>query len=123
MARRQSRRTILKLETLEGAASTQLRSLFLEYFGGDPGPLASRMFMQGNLSWLAQAQRGGDAPERVRQKLRQQLKKAISLQSARRTTHQPGTRLVREWRGQVYEVTIRSRRAKAQWDRDAVSRQ
>jgi len=106
MARRQSENATLRLETLESASTTQPRSLFQEHFGSDPGPRASRMFMQGNLSWLAQSQHEGYTFERDRQKLSQELNKVISAQSVRRAPHRPGTRLIREWRGKVYDVTV-----------------
>ena len=89
------------LNTLNGAA---LRQLYAEVIGQFPPPKASHHFLKGNIAWHSQTQASGQDPTVLRQTL---LKLSKSTLNHKKAPYKPGTRLIREWQGQVYEVTVR----------------
>lgn len=88
------------LNELNGAA---LRQLYVDIMGHSPPPKASHHFLKGNIAWNLQVQELEENPNSLRQYLLQQSK--ICTKS-KRALYKPGTRLIREWQGKVYEVTI-----------------
>ena len=88
------------LNKLKGAA---LRQLYVEVIGQSPPPKASHHFLKGNIAWTIQTQASGQDPSVLRQALLQDGK---SSANHKKTLYKPGTRLVREWQGKIYEVTI-----------------
>ena len=81
----------------------QLRTLYQQILGHCPNPSASRNFLTGNLAWSMQALQQKKIPE----KLRGQLLKRSHATVYRKKAHlTPGTRLIREWHGAIYEVMI-----------------
>jgi hypothetical protein len=64
---------------------------------------ASRNFLRGNLAWAAQAAALGHDPLALRKSLLAKAQKAMRRKYPR---YKPGTRLIREWQGVTYEVTI-----------------
>lgn len=106
MPSKQSDKHILEHRQLDNLCSAELRHLFLEHFGHDPGGRASRMHMEGNLSWAEQTRQQGEQPQKLRKKLQADLDKVVSRHKTSISAYQAGTRLVREWHGTVYEVIV-----------------
>jgi hypothetical protein len=94
------------LEYLESAARTDLHSRFQEEFGQTPAPRASLEFMRQNLAWAAQARADQQNPRIQREKVIRALTRAQNGGERGISPYRPGTRLVREWQGKVYEVTV-----------------
>jgi hypothetical protein len=64
---------------------------------------ASQNFLRGNLAWAAQAAALGHDSAALRKSIVARAQKATRLKYPR---YKPGTRLIREWQGVTYEVTI-----------------
>jgi len=64
---------------------------------------ASQHFLRGNLAWAAQAAAKGHDLVALRKSL---LTKAQKVTRRKYPRYKPGTRLIREWQGVTYEVTI-----------------
>ena len=64
---------------------------------------ASQNFLRGNLAWAAQAAAMGKDPVVLRKSL---MAKAQKTNQRKCPRYKPGTRLIREWQGVTYEVTI-----------------
>lgn len=93
----------MNCESLNKLKGSALRQLYTEIMGHPPPPKASIHFLKGNIAWNTQAQQSGKDPNTLRHALLQQGK--ITAKRKKRS-HKTGTRLVREWQGQVYEVTV-----------------
>ncbi len=107
MAQRKRNTPAPSLETLETADRNELASLFEAEFGRAPTPRASLELMRQNLTWTAQATLAGDDPQKRRQQLVKALDRQVHGKPSRNTSpYRPGTRLIREWHGTVYEVTV-----------------
>ena len=96
--------------SVEDLTITELQAEWRAAFGQDPPRRASREFLAGNLAWCQQSRAVGGMPK----KLHRQLMK-LARASAENPDYRPprarpklktGTRLVREWKGKVYEVTV-----------------
>ncbi len=83
-----------------------LAGLFREMTGIAAGPRASLAFLRGNLAWALQARQQGQEPVALRKRLTRQLSVAVSANPRQRSGYRAGTRLVREWQGVIYEVTV-----------------
>lgn len=90
------------LNQLSKLPLARLRNLFRELLCAEPPARIARAFLEGNVAWALQAQQRGEDPV----SLRSTLLKAASRTRPNGTTYKPGTRLVREWRGQTHEITI-----------------
>jgi len=91
------------LKTLETMPFEALKPLYEGVFGLKAPSRCSRLFLRGNLYWAQQAQAQGDDPVTLRKRLHQ----GLSDTSAQpKTQYQPGTRLIREWQGEVHEVVV-----------------
>lgn len=91
------------LSDIAHADRSTLRRLFESEYGISTNLRASCLFLGGNLSWTAQANNENFNSDQFHTRLVKQLEKAVSEKTP---PHQPGTRLIREWHGKVYEVTI-----------------
>jgi len=92
------------LTTIMQANAPTLRTLYHEIFHRAPPKWSRIDNLRGNLAWALQALQQGHAPHSLRQSLlNTTAKHQGSLPSV---TYQPGTRLIREWQGHTYEVTI-----------------
>ena len=81
----------------------QLRILYEQSIGYPPPRFTSRDFLAGNLAWAIQAAQ----IKRKSVEFRNQLIKRSLPDGRDKATHlRPGTRLVREWHGRIYEVTV-----------------
>jgi hypothetical protein len=83
----------------------QLMAQFKAEFGREPPARASLALIGQNLAWSKQAKTAGLAPRAHRAQLIRKLARQLNGKSST-TAYRPGTRLVREWRGQLYEVTV-----------------
>ena len=109
MPRRSKHPESTTLQQIESADRTELTALFQRKTGQQPGPRASLAYLRGNLAWMLQAEQQGEDPARLRKRLIRRLSVALSGTSRQRSVHRPGTRLIREWQGLIYEVTVLER--------------
>ena len=81
-------------------------SRFSQLFSITPKRMSLELAMQ-NVEWAAQATDNGLNHRKLRTDLLRKLERAVSESPSKRSsTLQPGTRLVREWRGKTYEVMV-----------------
>ncbi|MCX2977171.1 DUF2924 domain-containing protein [Candidatus Marimicrobium litorale] len=107
MAQRKRNTPAPSLETLESADRNELASLFETEFGRAPAPRTSLELMRQNLAWAAQARASGQKPQKRRQQLIKALDRQVNGKPSRGSLpYRPGTRLIREWQGTVYEITV-----------------
>jgi len=99
-------RKTLTLADLASASVPTLRQWYEEIIGHAPPQWASAVFMRSNLAWVLQVRSEKRDPDALRDKLTRSLNRVLRQDAPR---HSPGTRLVREWQGEVYEVTILSK--------------
>jgi len=88
---------------LESISHADLRSLYEKLLNARPPARISRDALKGNIAWALQVLDQGKTPNSLRQALIQRLNNGN-----KRTTHRgsPGTRLIREWQGKTYQVTV-----------------
>jgi hypothetical protein len=91
------------VKDIEHLNSADLRNYYLDVVGQPPPPKTSRYFIKGQIAWALQAQQLGEDPMELRQSLMQRV---ITINESKKPHYKPGTRLVREWQGHVYEVTV-----------------
>jgi len=92
--------------TLDEIQAMDRKALLQAYRASQIGHIprnASMNFLRGNLAWMAQAAAVGHDPLALRKSLLAKARKATRLRYPR---YKPGTRLIREWQGVTYEVTI-----------------
>jgi hypothetical protein len=106
MPSKRTKTTPPSLKLLKTAARSELNHLFEAEFGRSPAPRASLEFMRQNLAWAAQSRADQQNPRKQREKLIRALTRAQNGGKRGDSPYRPGTRLVREWRGKVYEVTV-----------------
>ena len=98
------------LATLATLSRAELITHFAAEFGATPSARASEAFLRGNLAWAWQARQQGESPAKLRSRLERAAQKAADQVPRRGARHRgrfrPGTRLVREWQGEVHSVTI-----------------
>lgn len=88
----------LKISTV-----AELREIFEQTFHVSLQQRVSLDFIKGNLAWYIQAREHHKDPIKLRDKL---VKQVTSAKPKQKLPYQSGTRLVREWQGDTYEVTI-----------------
>ena len=91
------------LEALDSHSSAELRTHYLEVLGQPPPHKASRKYLISQLAWALQAKLSDEDPGALRASLLCRFKGTHSHHKPR---YKPGTRLVREWQGQAYEVGV-----------------
>lgn len=91
------------LEELKNAPTSVLRVLCMEILVFEPPPRCGADFLRGNLAWALQALQQGHDPTTVRKR---HLKAPNGASFPYKVCYMPGSRLVREWQGETYEVTI-----------------
>lgn len=92
----------LSLPTLGTLPLPALRKAFVEAIGRSPPKRCSRDFLIGNIAWHFQTTAQKKRPAMLQARILAQLRKLpIS-----RPSFKPGTRLIREWHGETYEVTV-----------------
>lgn len=106
MTRRSSRYAATPLKEVETADRATLCRLFAELTGSAPAPRASLALLRGNLAWDLQARAQGLAAARLRAQWIRRLSAARAGSGRISATNRPGTRLIRQWQGVIYEVTV-----------------
>jgi hypothetical protein len=94
------------LSALELADRNQLSSWFEVEFGHLPHPKASLAWMRQNLAWSIQVKAGGVTAKLLRQQLIKRLSRQLTGKTKGKVPYRSGTRLIREWQGRIYEVTV-----------------
>ncbi len=106
MGRKRREYPACSIEGLETASRADLNTWFEEEFGHAPAQRSSLEFLRQNLAWTQQARSMGKQSPKLRRQLINKLERALGGSKQHQHLHGPGTRLVREWQGKVYEVTI-----------------
>lgn len=91
------------INNLGPAALSTLRAWYKEIEGKPAPSSASAEFLRQHLAWHFQVIQQGLHPVSLRHRL---LKKSRTKSLHQRDQTQPGTRLIREWQGVTYEVTV-----------------
>ena len=97
--------TALPLDELQKLKSSEIKPVYQQLFKRPPPGWASANFMRSNIAWALQAKAQGHDPLKLRTTLLKQSQEVIGQQT-KQHCHSPGTRLIREWQGQVYEVLV-----------------
>ena len=98
-----TRDNFLSIEDLENLSTDDLRMAYEAFIHTPPPRRASKDFLRGNIAWALQAGEARKSPTTLRQGL---LKKANGTGAQRNHSCKTGTRLIREWQGQTYEVAV-----------------
>ena len=93
----------LSLDDLETSTTAELHTLYETIIRQATPQWASRDFLMGNLAWSIQAEKLRFNPDDLRSQLSNKVNKAAINQHSKL---RPGTRLIREWHGKVYEVSV-----------------
>jgi hypothetical protein len=94
-------------DTPDGLTRAEVLAEFSRVFSLQPPPRMSLDLANRNLAWASQAVDSGRDPVQLRHRLLNTLESAVKVSKSRRaTTAGPGARLIREWRGKTYEVTV-----------------
>jgi hypothetical protein len=93
----------LTIHDIKISTVSELRETYETVFGVPLQQRVSLDFIKGNLAWYIQAREQNKDPIKLREKL---VKQVTQTKSKQKLSYQPGTRLVTEWQGQTYEVTI-----------------
>ena len=88
---------------LNSASTPALRQLYAEYLGSPPPGRAAADFLRSNIAWAVQVLIAGKDPVVLRKTL---LDAVGYLGRSKRDPYKPGTRLIREWQGEIHEVTV-----------------
>ena len=91
-------------EWLERTEIGELQRRYQAVVGRAAPKWASRAFLAGNIAWALQAEAQGHPANELRDQMIEGARShtAPRLQAA----YKPGTRLIREWQGEVHEVTV-----------------
>jgi len=90
---------------LDRLTTAELKRKWLACFGGDHAPNLRRELLITALAWELQARALGGLKKRTRRKLRQ-LATDPAATINKTPALAPGTRLVREWRGQTHVIEV-----------------
>ncbi len=93
----------LSLDDIKVNSPSELRRAFEAVFNVPLQHRVSLDFIIGNLAWHIQAKQQKQNPNALREKF---IKRAHCSTTKYKVSYQPGTRLIREWQGQTFEVTI-----------------
>ena len=91
------------IDDLTELTPSQLKALFQELIGRPVPSRVSRDFLIGNIAWAIQAKHRKNDPRLLRKAL---VKKGSRSKRAPLANVGQGTRLIREWQGETYEVTV-----------------
>ena len=92
------------IASILAADTPKLRVLYHDIFKAPPPKWSRVDALRGNLAWAVQALHEGHTPHLLRKSLLNKIAKQNG--NTNNLTYQPGTRLIREWQGQTYEVTL-----------------
>ena len=98
-----------QIRELQSKNTSELKEIWRDYFNAPPPPYRS-VFLRRNLAYRIQELTYGGLPPKAERKLNSLIEKDQGKATSRRkkSTAIPvaGTRLIREWHGQRYEVII-----------------
>ena len=95
--------TRLSINDIKISTVSELREAFESIFNVPLQQRVSLDFIKGNLAWVIQTEQQKQNSKTLREKL---IKRTHCSTPKHKTSYQPGTRLIREWQGQTYEVTV-----------------
>lgn len=96
------------ISALTAMSPAQLRAEWRRVFRRDTPPHSPDLLARA-ISWRMQAKVQGDLPTSVRSRLLQlgaQLDRSGDISAAASQSVAPGTRLIKEWKGRMLEVTV-----------------
>lgn len=99
--------SIPDLDRVLKAEAPELRALYTEIFQSPPPKWSQAACLRGNLAWAIQALQEGHSPHLLRKSLLNKINRNITTSVP--INYRPGTRLIREWQGQTYEVIIQEK--------------
>ena len=100
-----------KLMRLNDMTPAQLRSEWRDCWRKTAPEIGPDLLRRG-IAWKSQSRMHGDLPPRARREIETVLSRLSAGKSAiddQRRSFRPGTRLVREWRGTMYQVVVLER--------------
>ena len=98
---------VRQIDELNRMSMASLRKKWSDLFGTDPGRLGRRYLIR-RLAYRIQELVQGGLPREARVRLKELAKKPNGKKKTKReaTNLQVGTRLIRDWRGDRYEVVV-----------------
>lgn len=84
-------------------AIQELQALYQSLLGTPPPFRSSRRFLQSNIAWATQAAEANISSSALRKSL---IAAFNPKRLSPKRTFKPGSQLIREWEGNVYEVTV-----------------
>jgi hypothetical protein len=99
---------LAQVAALKAKSAPELRDMWRELFGKEP-PVLGRRYLEDRIAFRLQELRFGGLSDRARRQLGALIDQLDSKAPHRRNPGRPitGTRLVREWKGVEYQVTVR----------------
>jgi len=98
-----------ELKELGGLGTDELRQRWTEFYSMAPSPRISRELLIRGVAHRMQEEAHGDLGKACRRQLARlaaTLREDGSLEVTQTRSFKPGTKLIREWKGQVHEVVI-----------------
>lgn len=92
---------------MQNKSIDQLKDSWRNCFKNNPPPRASQDFMQGHIQWTNQASEHGGLKRKINtqvKQLMQQLREGADLIPDSNLIIKPGTRLIRQYKGEKHEV-------------------
>lgn len=94
---------MLEIEIIQALPTTEIRDLYKQLFQSPPPAKSRKEFLLGNICWAIQVKDLGKQFKKLQEQLANQAQnKAISS----KTQYMPGTRIIREWKGETHEVIV-----------------
>lgn len=94
---------------MQALSKDELGVEWRKYFKGKPPPRARTEFLRGHVAWKQQAKQHGGLKRATNTQIRnlvKQLRAGIDLTPEKELTIKPGTRLIRQYKGEKHEVTV-----------------
>lgn len=94
---------------MQALLKSELEVEWRKYFKGKPPPRASVEFLRGHVAWKQQAKQHGGLKRATNTQIRnlmKQLRAGVDLTPEKELTIKPGTRLIRQYKGEKHEVTV-----------------
>jgi hypothetical protein len=101
--------TDLTLENLETLSRTGLKKGFGRLYGKPPPKQVSSEFLTANIAYRLQENQFGGLTDKTKKRLTRiakELEKDPTYDPAPKQDIRAGTCLIREWQGEIYEVTV-----------------
>ncbi len=95
-----------KLEELEASDTEALKARWRELYGADPPKGLSAKLMRRAIGFELQVRAHGPCKPAIRKELRKALSGSASVEAKLANQIAPGSRLIREWHGDVHVVDV-----------------